>query len=134
MDPKTSVYVTARGDAYHKSSKCTRITGPQKAAITNGYEVHPPRRMTLAEAQDWKPVTQCPACWNDEPVQRHLFGAVEVRYEIGFGFAASTAKGWLSIPGEQWRAILPEDRDDFVLDMIKKQAAEQLQISYRVDE
>jgi hypothetical protein len=90
--------------------------------------------MSLAEAQAWKHVSQCPSCWDGTPPPKHVFGAVEVRYEIGFGFASSTAKGWLSIPGEQWRAIMPEDRDDFVLDMIKKQAAEQLQISYRVDE
>lgn len=137
MDPKTSVYVTARGDAYHSSSKCTRITGPHKAAETNGYEVHPPRRMTLAEAQDWKPVTQCPACWNGdrrEPRFDLSLGAVEIRYEIGFGFAASTAKGWLSIPRSHWLAILPEDRDERVLEMIKEQAVQQLQINYRVDE
>lgn len=134
MESNTAVYVTARGDAYHSHSRCTRILGPQKAAATNGYEVHPPRRMSLAEAQAWKPVTQCPSCWDGTPPPKHVFGAVEIRYEIGFGFAASTAKGWLSIPGEQWRAILPEDRDDFVLDMIKKQAAQQLQITYRVDE
>ncbi|WP_329332565.1 hypothetical protein OG866_07000 [Streptomyces sp. NBC_00663] len=57
------VYVTQRGDAYHSRSDCSRITGPQRAGASRGYVVHPPREMSLAEAQAWKPVKPCPLCW-----------------------------------------------------------------------
>lgn len=130
------VYVTARGDSYHQTAACRQIVAGQEAARRNGNEVHPPRRMTLEEAQDWKPVTKCPSCWiskQAEPLQ-DIFDSVEVRYTIGFGPAATTAQGWLMIPRQQWLAILPEDRDEFVLDIIRKQAAQQLNISYRTIE
>jgi hypothetical protein len=130
------VFVTARGDSYHQVPECRQIVAGQEAARRNGNEVHPPRKMSLDEAQAWKPVTKCPSCWvpiqqaNREP----YIDVVEVRYEIGFSAAATFAKGYLRIPREQWLAVLPEDRDDFVLDLIKKQAAEQLRISYRTIE
>lgn len=137
------VYVTARGDSYHSIPTCSKIVAGQRAALNNGNEVHPAREMPLDEAQAWKPVRGCPQCWEGAqpsiPRQgRPSIGAeldgIEVRYEIGFGPAATTAKGFLIIPREMWLAILPEDRDDRVLEMIRAQAAEQLRVTYRTVE
>jgi len=137
------VYVTARGDSYHSTPTCSQIVAGQRAAMNNGNRVHPAREMSLEEAQAWKPVWECNRCWVDAqpriPRQgRPSIGAsldgIEVRYEIGFGPAATTAKGFLIIPREQWLAILPEDRDDRVLEMIRAQAAEDLRVTFRTVE
>jgi hypothetical protein len=135
------VYVTARGTSYHRIRDCRAITSAHKAAITSGTNPHPPVLMSLEEAIARKPeIKECKACADapaieEKPTQRSVdLDAVEVRYEIGFGPAATTAKGYLLVPSEQWKAILPEDRNEWVLDMIKKQAADQLQIFWRTAE
>ncbi|MGW5568486.1 hypothetical protein ACWEWD_34410 [Streptomyces tendae] len=59
------VYVTRRGDRYHSTPECPRILSAQRSARSQGYEVHPPLPMSLAEAEAWKPVQPCPACWTE---------------------------------------------------------------------
>lgn len=137
------VYVTARGTSYHKSPECTAVTSAHKAALTMGANPHPAIMMSLEEAIARKPeIKECKACAHMEAIEvsegeydgSQAFDNVEVRFEIGFGPAATTAKGYLSIPREAWLAILPDDREARIMELIKQQAARQLQISYLIVE
>lgn len=133
------VYVTARGTSYHKSPECTAVTSAHKAALTMGANPHPAIMMSLEEAIARKPeIKECKACAHMDTIETvegaHAYDSVEVRFEIGFGPAATTAKGYLSIPREAWLAIMPEDREARIMELIKQQAARQLQISYLIVE
>jgi len=57
---------------------------------------------------------------------------IEVHFEIGYGPAATTMKGWLRIPKHLWEAILPEDRDERVREMIAEDAAKHVVVSYNI--
>jgi hypothetical protein len=133
------VYVTARGTSYHKSPECTAVTSAHKAALTMGANPQPAIMMSLEEAIARKPeIKECKACAHMDTIEafdnERAFDNVEVRFEIGFGAAATTAKGYLSIPREAWLAILPEDREVRIMELIKQQAARQLQVSYLIVE
>lgn len=57
-----TVYVTKRGDRYHSRPDCGSIVGPQRTAVTMGWEVHPVEEVSQAEAEECGKSKPCPAC------------------------------------------------------------------------
>jgi hypothetical protein len=57
-----TVYITAQGDKYHARSNCSGITDAQKSGLTQGYELHEPEAVTLAEAQERGKGRPCMTC------------------------------------------------------------------------
>ncbi|QQM45232.1 hypothetical protein [Streptomyces liliifuscus] len=57
-----TVYITKRGDRFHSRPDCGSIVGPQRTAVTRGYQVYPVEEVSRAEAESRGKGTPCPQC------------------------------------------------------------------------